>query len=277
MGRLSSILRAALPAAAAARTGYLAGEDAGRKEREAMARMESERAEAQRTAAAGAARQSRLDTMKERVDESAIRENEAQAEKARREPAVGAKPPKMLNTDQGFKQWDSATGSWKSTGMRAKSSGADARRAKSDDRADARARGESTRAALGGVGRQIDDTQNEMRGVSSDFTLDDTQIKDRTTGLKSRLDSLTRVSDSLNTEVQKQSRPASGGSVPAALRSALPSMTARTETSAAAKADSASAKEKYERAIKAGAPFAEAKAAYDASLARITKKHGRSK
>jgi hypothetical protein len=108
-------LRAAIAPAAAARTGYVEGQE-----------LETDRKRTQAIQDAALKRQSVLDQLKASVDKSNIDRNNALADRYNRTPATQQRPS-TIDTDQGIMQWDPETQSYKATGFKAptKTTGSD--------------------------------------------------------------------------------------------------------------------------------------------------------
>ena len=104
---LLDILRAAIPAVAAARGGYVQGQR--QQEADVIARDEKRQAQA---------RQSRLDQIKQALDQANANEANAHADAYRAPKPVSPVSPHTLQTDKGILQWDATTGQWQPTGYR---------------------------------------------------------------------------------------------------------------------------------------------------------------
>lgn len=182
---LLDVLRAAVGPAAAARTGYLTGQEQGRDKRRKEQRDD-----------AAIERQSRLDQMKAMLDQSNIDENRSQAEYNRRRPAAGSTTaPRTINTTEGILQWDAAQGKYVPTGHKAPIPASE----RNAPKREARESRLEQQGQLSGVNKQIDDTRADLR-------FEDTAPSDETGSrigqLRTRLDSLTHVGDSLNTVIK---------------------------------------------------------------------------
>lgn len=257
---LMDILRAGVKGTAAARAGYLAGAEEGK-----------ERTKRDALTAIGLTRQSRLDQIAAERAAAQARRDEAQAGYYERRDASRAEAPHTLATDKGIMQWDTASRSFKPTGLKAPARASDAAAVRTEQRA---AR-QQTKDAATGVERQIDNTRAELRDLGNDVGLDQRQLDSATTVKKSRLDSLTKVSDSLNAEVQ---RPGSGAKLSAAPGSRMATLTGSTANPAQGMYDDAA--DAYRQALreaKTPAEKAQAKALYDRAVAAIARKHGQVK
>lgn len=264
---LLDVMRAALPAVAAARGGY----SQGKRQREAEERAHEKEERA-------GARQSRMDQMKARLDESAIDENKAQAEYYRKRPASGAsadRGPRTLTTDQGIMQWDAASGTFKPTGFKAKQPRTPAsQQPKAVAERAARQDREDRRAALGGVQNQITATRQDIKDVDEDPSItDDRELETRSRGLRTRLDSLTRVGDSLNAVIKSGAPKAAPAAATRDLTPAKSSPPAGegeyARAAAAFKAATARAKTPEERA--------RLRTTYEAITKKIAAKHSGAK
>jgi hypothetical protein len=189
---LLDIVRAAVPAVAAARVGELQGE-----------REVEERARKRGFEDAALERQSRLDQMKAQLDQATQERERAEADYYRRRPAPGTATstaaPHTLSTDSGIMVWDPVSKKFKPTGFQPPERATDraAARQASKDKA------QSTKDALSGVGLQIRDTRAQIVDAPKDPSLPrgapgDSIAASRIAQLRQRLDSLSGVSDSLN-------------------------------------------------------------------------------
>lgn len=188
-------VKAAVLGTAAARAGYLQGEDVG-EEKQRRRKAEDEATE----------RQSRLDQMKARLDAATMERERAQADYYRRRPAPGTSTstaaPKTITADEGIMRWDPDQKKFVPTGLHPPERATDRAAA----RTAAKEKQQGTKDALSGVQQQIANTRTEMHDAQSDMSIGDDELPSRLQGLRQRLDSLSGVSDSLNA-VMKGGRP----------------------------------------------------------------------
>lgn len=262
---LLDVLKAGVKGSAAARTGYLVGEEEGK-----------ETAKRDRLAAFGLKRQADRDDAADTRAAAAAARDRAQADYYERRDTVPKTAPRTVNTDNGIMQWDAASGTYKPTGMRAPARASDAAALRTEQRAQR----QQTKDAATGVERQIDNTRAELRDLANDVGLDQRQLDSATTVKKSRLDSLTKVSDSLNAEVQK---PGSGAKLGAAATSRIAKLRPagpQAEGPNPAQAAYADAADAYKQALREATTPGEraaAKSLYDRAVARLARTHGQMK
>lgn len=259
---LLDVLRGGVKATAAARTGFLVGQDTEET---------TQRREGMQDAALK--RQSRLDALAEQRAAAEEERNRAQAKWYRERPRTGAnpanQPPHTVNSDEGIMQWDPVTRTFKSTGLHAPERASERAAA----RQEARDKRQGTKDALTGVERQISDTRAESKDALTDPAIDsDNALTTRLNELRQRTDSLGHVRDSLAAEVKV---PGSGAA--AMPKKAPVSLAPSPSAPNAASADYQRAADAYKQALKEGADPTEARALYNRAIGALARKHGQVK
>jgi hypothetical protein len=264
---LLDMLRAAVVPAAAARAGYQSGQ-----------RDLAEERKKDDLVAATQARQSRLDQMKQRLDEAQATRDEAEAQWYRTRPTEPkAEAPHTVSAAEGIMRWDPATKTFKPTGLHTPTPAGE--RPEVVARREARESRMETQGALSGVQHQMGETRQEMKDLPNDPANDsDATFTSRMGQLRQRYDSLNHVSDSLNGELKKPTGGA-GMSRVQQLRGALPTATGGVAAPAAnpAQAEYDRATAAYQAKLASATTPADRQAAtelYNRVTAAIARKHG---
>lgn len=277
---LLDIVKAGVQGTAAARSGYLTGQE-----------EEQDKTQKDKLTALGIDRQSRLAAIAEQraaaEDERARAQADYYRHRATTDPVA---PPHTITTGEGIMQWDAGSKTFKPTGFHAPERAGDAAAPRIQAREHRIAMGQEVADA----NRQISDATRELKDEQGPYG-DDSPSRIAT--LRSQITDFTRGRDSTvaarkSPTFEAKARAAGPGVVP--FDPVMPGTASGTASgggtrvdvlrsavsaggSNPAQADYDAAAAKYKKAIGLGIDPASAQQAYDATVALIAKRHGQVK
>lgn len=281
------VLKSVVQGGAAARTGYLTGQDQERDKVRQEARQD-----------AAVKRQSRLDEIKAVLEQSQAAENSAQAEWYRkRDTTPKAETPHFQAAEEGLLRWDPEQKKLVPTGFHPPERAA-ARGAARADAREARIEKSDRLRAMGGevadLGKQIGETTRQIGETENARGLKSVERKSRIGELIQLRNEYQRTRDSTVAARRSPSFESTPGATVAGRVMFDPTLAAgatpaaktapsrvdqlRNATAAnPAQGDYDAATAKYQKALSLGIDPASARAAYDATLKLIAQRHGQVK